>query len=144
MASLSRDSRSGVYYVQFRFQGRHLNKSLKITDEKKAQAYLARVQETLADIERGRMVSPPGAAPWTFIRTDGRQEQKQDAAKVLTLGELFKWYNGQRTPDANGPKTIKVEGVHQGHFLRILKGAAALLDIKTDALQRYINTRAKE
>jgi hypothetical protein len=72
MASLSRDGKYGVSYVQFWLGDLHLNKSLKTKDEQEAKDRFARIEETLSDIERGRLILPPGPDPWPFIKTDGK------------------------------------------------------------------------
>jgi site-specific recombinase XerD len=144
MASLSRDRQSGIYYIQFWLGERHLNKSLKTQNEEEAATRFTTIKQTLSDIERGRLVIPVGADPWHFIKTDGRQEQKPDRPKVLTLADLFKWFEGQRTPNAKQGKTVKTEGVHGRHFLRLLGGRTALTSMTAADLQRYINKRATE
>jgi hypothetical protein len=63
---------------------------------------------------------------------------------VLTLGEPFKWPNGQRTPNAKGGKTIKTEGGHERHLLRILGATTTLASVTLADLQSYVNTRARE
>jgi hypothetical protein len=72
LAGLSRDPKSGMYRIQFRFWGKQYNKSLKTTDEKRAQAWKVQIEDTLFDIERGRQVVPPDADLWEFLKTDLR------------------------------------------------------------------------
>lgn len=77
MASISRDEKTGIYRLQFRDHvtgnGKPVQKSLKTTDEKAAEATRSRVEEMLGLLERGRLGLPPVADLWEFLKTDGRR-----------------------------------------------------------------------
>jgi hypothetical protein len=57
MAWLER--RGNVYHVNFLHGGSHYSRSLKSGSQKKADAAKARLEETLAEVERGRLLVPP-------------------------------------------------------------------------------------
>jgi hypothetical protein len=61
MASLTWDDISGVARVHFRYAGKQFQKSLKTTDRRKAEAMKASIEETIHDLERGRVELPAGA-----------------------------------------------------------------------------------
>ena len=58
MASLQHDRKSGKYRVRFRFAGSEYNRTLNTTDPVEAKATLARVEEIIRLIERGRLDLP--------------------------------------------------------------------------------------
>ena len=61
MAALSQDPRSKTFRILFWFGGKQFHKSLKTDDEEQADRWRGRIEETLLDLERGRLTLPPGA-----------------------------------------------------------------------------------
>lgn len=55
------EKRGEMYRINFRYGGRHFSRSLKTGDESKAEGLRLRVEETLSDLERGRLQLPPEA-----------------------------------------------------------------------------------
>ncbi len=70
MASL--ELRSDRFRIVFRIGGRKLHASLKTTDRKEAEGCLARLEENLRLVERGRLIPPPDADIPTFLLSDGK------------------------------------------------------------------------
>jgi hypothetical protein len=94
MAGLTRNLESGIYRIHFRYGGKQQHRSLKTTDEREAEARKGAIEITLLDLERGRLVIPPGADIWEFVKTDGKREKKPVWENALTLeGQPFQ---GQR------------------------------------------------
>lgn len=58
MAYLELDSTSGFYRVRFRYQGRPYKRSVKTADQAEAAGVVARVDETIRLLERGRLEMP--------------------------------------------------------------------------------------
>jgi hypothetical protein len=71
MASLEHDVVSCRFRIRFRYGGRPYKRSRKATHKAEARAVVGRVEETIRLIERGRLAMPPGAAPGSFILSDG-------------------------------------------------------------------------
>jgi hypothetical protein len=145
VASIFLDSNSGLWHISFRFGGKQHHKSLKTADQKKAESWKARIEETLHDLERGRRQLPQGVNFWEFVKTDGQREQKLQLQTGLTLEGLFLWYFGSLPEGAKESKTFKVEIIHSNHCKRLL-GANTELDAITgqDLQEKYINRRATE
>ncbi len=54
MATVVRDPDSGVFSVRFRFERQQFKRSLKTKNERAATTALARIEETIGLLERGR------------------------------------------------------------------------------------------
>src|SRR5262245_16072139 len=144
VASLSFDEKSGVARIHFRYAGKQFQKSLKTADRKKAEGMKAQIEETLHDLERGRLELPASADLWECLKPSGKREQKVRLDEVLTLESLFKWYFSQVPDGAKEPKTLSTEHVHKRHFLRILGKKRLLSTFTAEDFQMYINRRAGE
>jgi hypothetical protein len=55
------EQRSGLYRVAFRHGGRKLHYSVSSDNQKEAKACMARLEENLRLVERGRLEVPAGA-----------------------------------------------------------------------------------
>jgi hypothetical protein len=86
MASL--EMRGRRYRVVFRYGGRKFQHPLKTRDQGEAASCLARVEENLRLLERGRLVPPPGADLPTFLLSDGKLAERPVVAKAFTLQTL--------------------------------------------------------
>lgn len=144
MASLEQNSRTGRFYLRFRFGGEEYKRSLKIRDAREAEAVRGRVEETLLLIERGRLEIPKDADAARFILSDGRSQQKPVAKRVLSLGELIAVYEGEYTVGAKEKNTLLTESRHFKHHKRLLGLGSLVTDIDSSALQKYVNDRAAE
>src|SRR4051794_26504107 len=71
MASLQRRA-SGRYRIIFTYSGDRFFVSLKTKNLKEATASLARLEENLHDLERGRISLPYGADLDVFLLSDGK------------------------------------------------------------------------
>ena len=90
MASL--EYRESGYRVVFMWGGKRIARSLKNHDEKKAEALTSRLEDNLADWERGRFTVPDGADVATFLLSNCVLTQKPQQRQPLTLGQLFDQY----------------------------------------------------
>src|SRR5437773_2142166 len=91
MASL--ELRSDRFRIVFRVGGKKLNASLKTTDHREAEGCLARLEENLRLMERGRLVPPPDADIPTFLLSDGKVAEKlRLPEQPLTLEEVTRRY----------------------------------------------------
>jgi integrase len=138
------EKRGKSFHVNFFHGGRHYSRSLKTGDPKKAEGAKARLEENLADVERGRLETPAGADLAAFLLSDGRLARKVVVAKDLTLGELFGRYQKEVTEGSKDPGTRYTEDIHIAHLLRLIGGESVLPAISTETLQGYVNTRSAE
>jgi hypothetical protein len=127
MASLSQDAVSKTYRIHFRYGGKQFQKSLKTSHRRDAEARRGCISQTLEDIERGRLIVPPDADIWEFIKSDGKRDQKTVLPAVSTLGGLFDWYFSQQLPGGKEANTLTTERIHAKHFQRLL-GAKTTLE----------------
>src|SRR5262245_42383771 len=74
MASL--ELRSDRFRIVFRIGGKKLHAALKTTDRKEAEGCLARLEENLRLVERGRLIPPPDADIQTFLLSDGKVAER--------------------------------------------------------------------
>ena len=86
------EQRSGLYRVAFRHGGRKLHYSVGSDNHKEAKACMARLEENLRLVERGRLEVPPGADLAVFLVTDGKLNAKPVIDQALTLAEVFEQY----------------------------------------------------
>ena len=144
MSSLEQDTKSGRYRLRFRYGGTAYKRSLKTKDKRHAELVLARVEETIGLLERGRLELPPDADPGTFILTDGKLREKPKAPKVRTLGDLFRIYRERLPEGAKEPTTLKTEETYIGHLLRHLGTSKAVRTVTASDLQGYVERRLQD
>jgi integrase len=145
MASIHLDKKSKKWHVFFRCRRRQYRKSLGTSDEKKARGWLAQIEETLHDLDRGKLQLPPDANFWEFIKTGGKRAEKPRAYEQLTLKGLFDHYFPSLPEGAKESKTRKVEKIHAAHVTRLLGASRELSSVTGQDLQeRYVNRRAAE
>src|SRR5262245_9808140 len=120
MATLEYDPIAGRHRIRFRYGGRSFKRSLKTQDLAEVHGVVARVEETIRLIDRGRLEIPPDADPAAFILSDGKLNGKPKLAKVLTLGELFQLYKTGVPKDAKEANTRTTERLHCKHWERIV------------------------
>ncbi len=141
------EKRGGTYRVKFRFGGKVRQAALKTGDEAAARTALAKFEETLSDVLRGRLKIPDGADVAVFLLSDGKLDKRPahvDAPPALTVGELFAHYQTHLTPGAKEANTRKCEGVHIRHLTRLLGGKTEVGKLGTAQVQEYVDRRAAE
>jgi hypothetical protein len=72
MASLKFDLKAKRARVFFRFGGRQFNKTLAMGTAREAERLCALIEETIQDLERGKLTMPPEADPAAFILSGER------------------------------------------------------------------------
>src|SRR5262249_49404813 len=90
MARLEEHPTSGHFKICFRWGERKLKKPGKTASRCVAETALARFEENLPFLERGRLELPPGADIGTFLLSDAKLNGQPAAAPatLLSLGEL--------------------------------------------------------
>ena len=82
------EERNGRYRVAFRYGGKLLRHNLGAVPRVEADGCLARVEENLRLIDRGRLEVPEGADLGLFLVSDGRVAARPKAPESLTLDSL--------------------------------------------------------
>ena len=117
MAWLER--RHDRFRIVFRFDGKRFNVNLKETNPKDAKACLARLEENLRLVERGRLTVPDGADFGLFLVSDGKLEKPVQIVRSVTLDEMFADYQTHFTAGAKEVITRAMEDIHMKHVARI-------------------------
>jgi len=138
------EQRSGLYRVAFRHGGRKLHYSVGSDNQKEAKACMARLEENLRLVERGRLEVPAGADLAVFLVTDGKLNAKPVIDQALTLAEVFERYETQLPEGAKEASTRYTERIHLEHLKRLIGARIPFKGITTDALQRYVEERSQE
>ncbi len=152
MASYQYSAKKGTARIHFRYEGRQLNRVEKVESERHAQRLVALVEETLIDLERGKLAMPPDVDEKTFILTGGKVEKRpQPVADSLqpapqpaaTIGTIFDTYSGTLTPGSKEANSIDTEEIHGRHFRRVLGADRKFDSLSVDVLQRYVDKRRR-
>jgi integrase len=138
------EQRSGLYRVAFRHGGRKLHYSVGSDNHKEAKACMARLEENLRLVERGRLDVPQGADLAVFLVTDGKLNAKPVIDQALTLAEVFEQYETKLPEGAKEANTRYTERIHLEHLKRLMGARILFKGLTTDALQRYVDERSKE
>jgi hypothetical protein len=152
MASRNFNPKTGKARLFFRFGGRQFNRTIHVRDDNETRRACALIEETIQDIERGKLTMPPDADAATFILSGGKLASKpqlvsdpfQDERKPPTIAEVFATYMETLTPGSKGANTILTEKIHARHFRRVLGEKAVFDALAVDSLQRYVDKRARE
>jgi hypothetical protein len=116
------EKRREHFRIVFRFREERLSVNLKATDRKDAKACLARLEENLRLVERGRLAVPDGADFGLFLLSDGKLDKPVQLVRSVTLAELFADYQTNFTAGAKEVVTRKMENIHMKHVSRVLGG----------------------
>ena len=137
----------------FRHAGKQYNKTLTMESERSAERQSAVIEETLQDLERGKLAIPEDADVLTFIISGGKVATKpkpvvsnpfQTETAPATIGAIFEIYSATLTPGSKESNSIETEAVHARHFKRVLGTDLPFASLGVDTLQRYADKRAKE
>jgi integrase len=142
MAWLER--RGERYRVVFRFRNQKFHPNLKACDPKEADACLARLEENLRLVERGRLAVPAGADLGLFLLSDGKLEKPVELVQTVRLAEMFATYRTQFTAGAKEVITRRIEDIHMRHLARIIGGDTPVAEITAGTVQGFVDTRSRE
>jgi integrase len=146
MASFEFDRARGRARLFFRFDGRQYNKTLKVASDREAERLCALIEETVQDIERGKLALPPGADVKAFVLSGGKLTGRPKAgpsAGDLTLGGMLDRYEADPPPHLEG-STRKMQAIHGRRLREILPADTPLLSLDRAAVQGYIGRRSKQ
>jgi integrase len=153
MASMDDDPATRRGRIFFRYGGRQYNQTIVFDSRTAAERQLALVEETIIDLERGKIVMPPAADPKLFIVSGGKATTRPKPAPVsnpfqapeppATLGMLLDRYKADLTPGSKEANTLATERIHAGHFRREMGEHVPLGTVDLAAIQRYVDARAR-
>lgn len=145
MASL--ELRSDRFRIVFRIGGKKLHASLKTTDRKEAEGCLARLEENLRLVERGRLIPPPDADIPTFLLSDGQVAERfhlPEQEQALTLEAIVRRYVEVHSNGVMEENSLQTVEMHLRHFSDTLGAAFDINQLKQENLQAHIDRRAKK
>ena len=133
---------SGNYFVCLRVGGKRFRRSLKTNCKDQANSDVARIEENLRLIERGRMSIPCNGDIVSFLLSNGNLAAPLKVEHV-TLNELFLEYFHSQPYGGLEESTIYTTGVHRRKLEKHFR-SCAVGSIDIPALQEYINQRQKQ
>jgi integrase len=138
------EQRGEMFRIGFRFRGEKFHVNLKATEAKEADGCLARLEENLRLVERGRLDVPPGADLGLFLISDGKLEKPVELVRAVRLSELFQTYQTEFTVGAKEVITRAIEDIHMKHVSRIIGGQTLLATVTAGTVQRFVDERSRE
>jgi site-specific recombinase XerD len=147
MAWLEEHPTSGHFKICFRWGGRKLKKTVKTANRGAAESALARFEENLHLVERGRLELPAGADFGTFLLSDGKLNGQLAAAPpvhVLSLGELRDMYIEVHSNGAMEENSLATVRMHLRHVIASLGNSFRVGSLTPSDLQRHIDRRARK
>ena len=155
MASYQYDPKKGTARIHFRHEGRQLNRVEKVESERHAQRLVALVEETLIDLQRGKLAIPPDVDVKAFILTGGKVVKptaavadplhgEPEPVRAPTVGAVFDTYAATLTPGSEEANSIETEAIHGRHFRRVFGADLGFDSLAVGSLQRYVDKRAGE
>lgn len=150
MASFQFNAKKLTARFHFRYGGRQLNKIEQVESARHAERIVALIEETILDLERGKLFIPPDVEAKTFILTGGKVAKRpgpvadplQKTPESATLGTVFDNYAATLTPGSKEKNSIYTEALHGRHFKRVLGADRRFDSLSVDVLQDYVNQRA--
>jgi hypothetical protein len=106
-----------------------------------APGCLARLEENLRLVERGRLDVPPGCRPWTLLISDGKLEKPVELVPAIRLSELFHIYQTEFTAGAKEVITRAMEDIRMKHLSRIIGGETLLAVVTAGTVQTFVDER---
>ncbi|HZZ26741.1 MAG TPA: site-specific integrase [Pirellulales bacterium] len=118
--------------------------SAKTDSRKSAEGMKARIEETISDLHRGRIVMPADADPLIFIVSGGKLADKPtlETPDIVYLGDACDVYLTDQHGKAEN--TLGTERTHCNNLRRVLGGKTKLAKMTIKEIQLYVNRRARE
>ena len=152
MASRKFDPKTGKARIFFRYAGRQFNRTMTVRNDREAERACALIEETIQDLERGKLALPPDADSAAFIMSGGRvstpprlaADPPGEAEGPASLMRVFNTYTETLTPGSKEANSLGTEAVHRRHFFRVLGENTTFGDLGVDTIQGYVDARARE
>lgn len=143
MASVQQDP-SGNFHVCFRFGGHRIERSLKTSLRRKAEAATCRVEENVRLIGDGRIQLPEDVDIPVYLLSDGKLDEKPKQSRTVKLGNVFDEYLDAVPADSLEATSEKTMRIHVRHLQRILGASRTLRSLTQSDLQKYVTQRSRE
>jgi site-specific recombinase XerD len=147
MASLQRNQKSGIFYVNWWYGGQQFSKSARTRDPATANAIKADVEKIIWALGHGYRTIPDGVDPGLYIFSGGEKTSKvvPGPPEAITLGARFDRYVASME-GIREPSTLKTERYHIARLSApTLLGSSREVESITFAdIQGYVNRRSKE
>jgi integrase len=147
MAWLEQHPTSGHFKICFRWAGRKVKKTVRTVDRVIAESALARFEENLQLVERGRLELPLDADVGSFLLSDGKIWGKPvaiPADQIQTLGELHDAYVEVHVNGAIERSSLTTICVHFRHLFATLGKSFRLGVLTASDLQKHVDRRARK
>ena len=147
MAWLEEHPTSGHFKICFRFGNRKLKKTIKTTSKRDAEGALARFEENLRLLERGRIELPPGADIGTFLLSDGKLATNPVLVappRPLLLKDLCDLYVGVQSNGAIEANSLDTIRIHLRHVKKTLGESFPIPTLEVSHLQGHIDRRSRK
>jgi hypothetical protein len=132
---------AGSLHIAFRFLGGRYRRSLKTSDHREAERLVARIEDNINLINRGRIVIPSDVDVETFLLSDCRVAGPPTKRATLeTLTQLFAVYFERVGADKLERSTLEGMRIHRGHLERILGKRLCLSALRATSYQTATNT----
>jgi hypothetical protein len=145
MSSQNYDPKTGKARIFFRFGGRQFNRTIKVKSKRGGLALCETVDQTISDLERGRLTLPPNSDPVSFILSGGKLVESQAnkaPTKAVTLVEVFERYQAESPPHLEA-STRRMQDTHFKRLREVL-GAKSILAFSRATAQDYVSRRSKQ
>jgi len=142
MATLRKDSRTGIWQIRFYWDGNQQERSCRTKHRSKAQRTQATVEETVEFLRSGRITMPEDVDSVDWILFGGKLQIKSvrhSEVKDKRFGSICDDYlEDQPQKQAT---TTDAEKTHVRHLKQILKASTLMKNIDLDALKEYRRRR---
>jgi hypothetical protein len=146
LASYNFDPKKDKARVFFRYGGKQYNKTVRAESDRAADRIRALIEETIQDLERGKLAMPRDADPIAFMlsggKVTGRPTDEAANPKPISLVDLFDLYRADPPPHLEG-STRKMQEIHFRRLLEVFP-RADLQSFDRSSAQTYITRRAKK
>ena len=125
MASRDFNPKTGKARLFFRYGGKQFNKTIRVKDDNEARRAWALIEETIQDLERGKLVMPPDADAGD-VHPVGREAERVSPSRLrkqpkpATLGERLRDLRRDADARIEGGEHDLDRDVHASHFRRVL------------------------
>jgi integrase len=152
MASREFNSKTGKSRMFFRYGGKQFNRTISVQSDKEALRVCALIEETIQDLERGKLLLPAEADPATFILSGGKVAGRpqlvsnsfQESAKPPTLKHVLDTYAAELTPGSKEANSIETEAVHRRRIVKVFGEGLPFVSLSVNLIQKYVDKRAHD
>jgi hypothetical protein len=131
-------------YCTFRFQGRRYYFTVGDMSEAQAKAKGVEVDETLALIERGRLIVPEGVSLEEFVAAGGKVPLISARPQTATARQLFDSYLATHSNGTVEDSSLGTNRTHLNQFAETIGERFRMQSLTLLDLQRHVDRRTKK